>query len=178
MKLFSKYSNIRDHDTSTSKTDGQTDRRTDERLAMAIQRSAVRIPRDTIKNIHKEQDNESNFVFDIISHHRHHHYPMHVIDVSLSATELLPFCFVLCMLLCWSLANVELFGWILVLNKRRTSSSLQIVCRFGWPGLLLQCKFDVWYTRLINITVNLDTPIDTISENKIRQKADTLSFAG
>jgi len=42
VKLFSKNSNLYDHDTSTSQTDGQTDGRTDEQHAMAIPRYAVK----------------------------------------------------------------------------------------------------------------------------------------
>jgi len=34
-------SNVYDHDTSTSQTDGRTDRRTDGQLALAIPRSAI-----------------------------------------------------------------------------------------------------------------------------------------
>jgi len=35
VKLFSKYSNLCDHDTWTSQTDGQTDRQTDRRYTVA-----------------------------------------------------------------------------------------------------------------------------------------------
>jgi len=40
VKLFSKNTNLYDHDTSTSQTDGQTNGRIDRQLAMAIPRSA------------------------------------------------------------------------------------------------------------------------------------------
>jgi len=40
MKLFSKNSNLYDHDTSTSQTDGLTDGRTDRHHAMATPRYA------------------------------------------------------------------------------------------------------------------------------------------
>jgi len=40
VKLFLQNSNLYDHDTSTSKTDGQS-RQTDGQLALAIPRSAI-----------------------------------------------------------------------------------------------------------------------------------------
>ena len=40
MKLFSHNSNLYDHDTSTSQTDGRTDGLTDGQLVLAVQRSA------------------------------------------------------------------------------------------------------------------------------------------
>ena len=44
VKLFSKNSNLcDDHDTSTSRTDGETDRQTDRQLAVAISRSAYSV---------------------------------------------------------------------------------------------------------------------------------------